>query len=167
MLLQTDIISNKIKSLDQVLKLMKIWRMKNQKVVFTNGVFDILHPGHISYLAKTKDLGDRLILGLNSDTSVKMLNKGPNRPIQNENDRAFLLAALSVIDAVVIFNEETPYELIKAIVPDVLAKGGDYKVEQIAGHDIVLNSGGSVEIVDFLVGHSTTSIEQKIKQFKD
>jgi rfaE bifunctional protein nucleotidyltransferase chain/domain len=167
MLQQTEIISSKIKSLDQVLKLMKVWRLKNQKVVFTNGVFDILHPGHISYLAKTKDLGNKLILGLNSDASVKLLNKGPNRPIQNQNDRAFLLAALSMIDAVVIFNEETPYELIKAIVPDILAKGGDYKVEQIAGHDIVLKNGGTVEIVDFLDGHSTTSIEQKIKQFKD
>jgi len=167
MLQQTEIISSKIKSLDQVLKLMKVWRLKNQKVVFTNGVFDILHPGHISYLAKTKDLGNKLILGLNSDASVKLLKKGPNRPIQNQNDRAFLLAALSMIDAVVIFNEETPYELIKAIVPDVLAKGGDYKVEQIAGHDIVLNNGGAVEIIDFLDGHSTTSIEQKIKQFKD
>ena len=167
MLQQVDIIANKIKSLDEVLKLVKVWRLKNQKVVFTNGVFDILHPGHITYLAKTKDLGNKLILGLNSDSSVKLLNKGPNRPIQNEKDRAFLLAALTMIDAIVIFNEETPYELIKAIVPEVLAKGGDYEVEQIAGHDIVLKNGGKVEIVDFLDGHSTTSIEQKIKQFKD
>jgi len=108
MLQQTEIISSKIKSLDQVLKLMKVWRLKNQKVVFTNGVFDILHPGHISYLAKTKDLGNKLILGFELRCICQIVEKGPNRPIQNQNDRAFLLAALSMIDAVVIFNEETP-----------------------------------------------------------
>ena len=166
MLQQVEIIKSKIKTLDEVKLQVKRWRLKSQSVVFTNGVFDILHPGHISYLAKTKDLGDKLIIGLNADISVKLLNKGPNRPIQNEQDRAFLLAALSFVDAVVIFEDETPYQLISEIVPDVLAKGGDYKVEQIAGHDIVLKNGGDVEIIDFLDGHSTTSIEQKIKDFK-
>ena len=132
MLQQVEIIKSKIKTLDEVKLQVKRWRLKSQSVVFTNGVFDILHPGHISYLAKTKDLGDKLIIGLNADISVKLLNKGPNRPIQNEQDRAFLLAALSFVDAVVIFEDETPYQLISEIVPDVLAKGGDYKVEQIA-----------------------------------
>lgn len=166
MLQQVEIIQSKIKTLDQLKLQVKRWRLKSEKVVFTNGVFDILHPGHVSYLAKTKDLGNRLIVGLNADASVKMLNKGPNRPIQNEQDRAFLLAALAIVDAVVLFEEETPYELIKQILPDVLAKGGDYEVTQIAGHDVVLKNGGRVEIIDFLEGHSTTSIEQKIKNFK-
>jgi rfaE bifunctional protein nucleotidyltransferase chain/domain len=166
MLQQVEIIQSKIKTLDQLKLQVKRWRLKSEKVVFTNGVFDILHPGHVSYLANTKDLGNRLIVGLNADASVKMLNKGPNRPIQNEQDRAFLLAALAIVDAVVLFEEETPYELIKQILPDVLAKGGDYEVTQIAGHDVVLKSGGRVEIIDFLEGHSTTSIEQKIKNFK-
>lgn len=166
MLQQVEIIQSKIKTLDELKLQVKRWRLKSESVVFTNGVFDILHPGHVSYLAKTKDLGNRLIIGLNADVSVKMLNKGPNRPIQNEQDRAFLLAALSIVDAVVLFEEETPYELISQLVPDVLAKGGDYKVEEIAGHDVVLKNGGRVEIIDFLDGHSTTSIEQKIKNFK-
>ncbi len=166
MLQQVEIIQSKIKTLDQLKLQVKRWRLKSETVVFTNGVFDILHPGHVSYLAKTKDLGHRLIIGLNADVSVKMLNKGPNRPIQNEQDRAFLLAALSIVDAVVLFEEETPYELISQLVPDILAKGGDYTVDQIAGHDVVLNNGGRVEIIDFLEGHSTTSIEQKIKNFK-
>ncbi len=166
MLQQVEIIQSKIKTLDELKLQVKRWRLKSESVVFTNGVFDILHPGHVSYLAKTKDLGNRLIIGLNADVSVKMLNKGPNRPIQNEQDRAFLLAALSIVDAVVLFEEETPYELISQLVPDVLAKGGDYKVEEIAGHDVVLKNGGRVEIIDFLDGHSTTSIEQKIMNFK-
>lgn len=161
-----EIINAKIKSLPEAKLQVARWRLKSQSVVFTNGVFDILHPGHVSYLAKTKDLGDKLIVGINADVSVKLLNKGPNRPIQNEQDRAFLLAALSVVDIVVIFIEETPYQLIKELLPDVLAKGGDYRVEQIAGHDVVLANGGKVEIVDFLDGHSTTSIEQKIQNFK-
>lgn len=166
MLQLVDIIQSKILTLPEAKLQVARWRLKSQSLVFTNGVFDILHPGHVSYLAKTKELGNKLIIGLNSDASVKLLNKGPNRPIQNQQDRAFLLAALSVVDAVVIFEEETPYHLISELVPDVLAKGGDYTVEQIAGHDIVLKNGGKVEIVDFLEGHSTTSIEQKIKDFK-
>lgn len=166
MLQLVDIIQSKILTLSEAKLQVARWRLKSQSIVFTNGVFDILHPGHVTYLAKTKELGSKLIIGLNSDASVKLLNKGPNRPIQNQQDRAFLLAALSVVDAVVIFEEETPYNLIRNLVPDILAKGGDYKVEQIAGHDIVLKNGGKVEIIDFLEGHSTTSIEQKIKDFK-
>lgn len=167
MLQQVEIIQSKVLSLAEVKLQVSRWRLKSQTVVFTNGVFDILHPGHVSYLAKTKDLGNKLVIGLNSDVSVKLLNKGPNRPIQNEQDRAFLLAALSFVDAVVLFEEETPYHLISEIIPDVLAKGGDYTIEQIAGHDVVLKNGGKVEIIDFLDGHSTTSIEQKIRNFKE
>ncbi len=167
MLSQIDIIQSKIRTIEDFRPILNTWKFKGEKIVFTNGVFDILHPGHIDYLAKTKDLGTKLIIGLNSDKSTKMLNKGVNRPIQGEENRAFLLAAMQFVDAVIIFDEETPYNLIQKIVPNVLAKGGDYKVEQIAGHDIVLANGGEVKIIDFLEGHSTTSIEQKIKNFKD
>lgn len=166
MLSQIEIIQSKIKTIEDFRPILNIWKFKSEKIVFTNGVFDILHPGHIDYLAKTKDLGTKLIVGLNSDKSTKMLNKGANRPIQNEKNRAFLLAALHVVDAVILFEEATPYRLIQELLPDVLAKGGDYKVEQIAGHEIVLENGGEVKIIDFLEGHSTTSIEQKIMNFK-
>lgn len=137
-----------------------VCRFKQQKIVFTNGCFDILHLGHIEILSKAADQGDFLILGLNSDSSVKLL-KGENRPINKQEDRAVLLAALSFIDAVVIFNEETPEALIRKLNPDVLVKGGDYKPEQIAGADLVKAKGGEVVIIPFVEGYSTTGIIEK------
>lgn len=134
-----------------------------KKVVFTNGVFDLMHLGHVDYLSKAKDCGNILVVGMNSDASVKMLNKGDTRPLQDQTSRSTVLASLHFVDYVVIFDEETPYELIKALQPDVLVKGADYKVEQIAGHDIVLAKGGEVKLIELVQGYSTTAIEKKIR----
>jgi rfaE bifunctional protein nucleotidyltransferase chain/domain len=134
-----------------------------RKIVFTNGCFDILHAGHIHYLQEAKSLGDHLIVGLNSDSSVKKL-KGDERPIQNEKDRAIILSALECVDAVIVFSEETPKELIEALSPDVLVKGGDWKVEQIVGADTVLKNGGEVHSLSFVEGRSTTDLVKKIKK---
>ena len=158
-----EIIKQKIVSLEQLKRNIAVWRMKDMKIVFTNGCFDILHHGHIDYLSKAADLGDVLIIGVNSDSSVKKLEKGTNRPIQNENDRALILSSLQFVEAITIFNEDTPLELIKAIQPDVLVKGGDWKPEQIAGADVVKAKGGEVVIIPFVDGYSTTDIEKRIK----
>lgn len=138
------------------------WKFKCRTLVFTNGCFDILHLGHIDYLSKTSDQGDILIVGLNTDASVKKI-KGENRPLNNETSRAAIIASLFFVDAVVLFDEETPYELIKTISPAVLVKGSDYKTEDIVGYDIVNSMGGKVITVDFLEGYSTTSLIEKIK----
>lgn len=159
-----EIIQSKIDTAETIQFKLAAWRLKNNKIVFTNGCFDILHLGHIDYLSKAKDLGHVLIVGVNSDDSVKRLKKGPARPLNNEQSRAQIIAALHVVDAVVIFNEDTPLELIKTILPDVLVKGADYKPEQIAGHDVVKANGGTIITVDLLPGYSTTSIEKKIKE---
>jgi D-beta-D-heptose 7-phosphate kinase/D-beta-D-heptose 1-phosphate adenosyltransferase len=132
-------------------------------VVFTNGCFDILHRGHIDYLTKARALGDVLTVGLNSDDSVRRL-KGPGRPIVGEEDRAVILAALTAVDFVCIFSEETPYELIRAVVPDILVKGADWPVEEIVGRDVVEAAGGSVHTIEYLPDRSTTGIIQKIAQ---
>ncbi|MCU0433693.1 MAG: D-glycero-beta-D-manno-heptose 1-phosphate adenylyltransferase [Bacteroidia bacterium] len=158
-----DFMSRKFMSRDALALLRQQLRFFGRKVVFTNGCFDLLHLGHVDYLAKAASFGDYLIVGLNSDASVKLLQKGPARPLQDEHSRSHVLAALHVVDAVVLFDEETPYELIKFIQPDVLVKGADYKVEEIAGHDIVLAGGGKVELVEFVPGYSTSAIERKIK----
>ena len=158
-----EIIKKKIFSRETLLRQIAIWRMKDLKIVLTNGCFDILHHGHVDYLSKAADLGDVLIIGVNSDASVKKLNKGANRPIQNENDRALTLSAFQFIEALIIFEEDTPYELIKAIQPDVLVKGGDWKETDIVGADIVKAKGGSVISIPFVEGYSTTNIENKIK----
>jgi rfaE bifunctional protein nucleotidyltransferase chain/domain len=134
-----------------------IWAFKSQKIVFTNGCFDIIHRGHVEYLAQAASLGDQLIIGLNTDTSVKKL-KGQSRPVQDENTRALVLAAFSFVSKVILFEENTPYELIKMVRPDVLVKGGDYKVEEIVGYDIVSAKGGEVVTIDLVEGQSTTSI---------
>ena len=136
-------------------------RRKNTKLVFTNGCFDILHKGHISYLIEAKSLGDYLIIGVNSDSSVKKL-KGNNRPINNEHDRAFLLDNIKAVDFVIIFNEDTPYEIIKEIIPDYLVKGGDWKEKDIVGSDIVTANGGKVVSLQFVKDYSTTEILKKI-----
>jgi rfaE bifunctional protein nucleotidyltransferase chain/domain len=132
-------------------------------VVFTNGCFDILHRGHIDYLSKARALGDILIVGVNTDASVRRL-KGDSRPIVQEDDRAAVLAALKVVDYVCLFDEDTPYELIRALVPDILVKGADWSVGDIVGKDIVEAAGGAVHTIEFLPNRSTTNIIQKIIQ---
>jgi rfaE bifunctional protein nucleotidyltransferase chain/domain len=156
-----EILSSKILDIDQLRRANVVWNFKSRKVVFTNGCFDILHLGHIEYLSKAADLGDILIVGVNSDKSVHTL-KGKNRPINDEHSRSIILASLEFVTAVVLFDEETPYELIKFIQPDILVKGKDYKIEEIVGHDIVLANGGKVETIELTPGYSTTAIEQKI-----
>jgi rfaE bifunctional protein nucleotidyltransferase chain/domain len=136
-------------------------RFKKRKIVFTNGCFDILHRGHIQYLAQAAGFGDSLVIGLNTDESVKKL-KGPSRPYLDENARALILASLSFVAAVLLFDEETPYELIKKVQPDFLVKGGDYKVEEIVGYDIVKAMGGEVLTIELVKGYSSTSIINKL-----
>lgn len=139
------------------------WQEQGEKIVFTNGCFDILHQGHIVYLSKTADYGNRLIIGLNTDDSVRRI-KGKSRPIVSEQERALLLASLGFVDMVVFFREDTPYELIKALQPDVLTKGADYKAENIVGYDIVTQRGGNVETIVLEEGFSTTNVIEKIKK---
>jgi len=142
-------------------RMLTIWQFQGKKIVFTNGCFDILHLGHIDYLSKAKDLGGLLIIGLNTDESVRRI-KGNNRPIQDETSRAMLLASLGFVDFVVFFGEDTPYNLIKTTQPDILVKGADYKPEDIVGYDIVKNKGGEIVTIEYLPGYSTTAIEAKI-----
>lgn len=146
----------------QLQHLLAVWRFKDDIIVFTNGCFDLLHPGHISYLEKARSMGDRLIVGLNSDESVKRL-KGSSRPINNQSDRARLLAALHCIDAVVVFEEDTPASLIKQVKPDILVKGGDYTFDQVVGASFVSSYGGRVEILPLEAGYSTTILLEKLK----
>jgi rfaE bifunctional protein nucleotidyltransferase chain/domain len=158
-----EIIRKKIKTREEIQFVTQRAHFFQKKIVFTNGVFDLMHLGHVDYLGKAKDCGDILIVGMNSDSSVKMLNKGDTRPLQDQVSRSMVLASLAFVDYVVIFDEETPYELIKAVQPDILVKGADYKVEQIAGHDIVLGRGGEVKLIELVEGYSTSAIERKIK----
>lgn len=153
---------SKIKNLDDALEQIKVWRNVGKTIVFTNGCFDLLHPGHVDYLFKAAALGNKLVVGINSDKSVSGL-KGHHRPIQSETARMIIMAALACTDLVVLFSDDTPYNLIKAIKPDVLVKGGDYKVQDIVGYDIVTTNGGKVVTLDFLPGYSTTALEEKIK----
>ncbi|MCX6148784.1 MAG: D-glycero-beta-D-manno-heptose 1-phosphate adenylyltransferase [Candidatus Kapabacteria bacterium] len=141
-------------------------KSNNKKIVFTNGVFDILHVGHVSYLEKAKQLGDILVLGLNSDASVKKL-KGDSRPINNEIDRANVLLGLKSVDYVCIFDEETPLNLIKSVNPSVLVKGADYSIENIVGADFVQKNGGEVKTITFIEGKSTTSTIAKMRLIKN
>ena len=142
------------------------WRRRARgRVVFTNGVFDLLHPGHIDILAKARAQGDALIVGVNSDDSVHRL-KGPSRPVRNEHERAYVLAALQDVDAVVVFSEDTPLQLIRRLRPDVLVKGGDYTRDTIVGADDVESWGGRVVIVPLVPGQSTTSIIEKLRAAK-
>ncbi len=143
-----------------VLEKIKALQQQNKKVVFTNGCFDLLHVGHVRYLAEAKKLGDFLIVGINSDESVKRL-KGPTRPIQNQQDRAEILKALEAVDETVIFTEDTPENLIKSIRPDILVKGGDWSVDQIVGGPFVQSYGGQVCSLTFIDGKSTTKIIEK------
>ncbi|MDA3907155.1 MAG: D-glycero-beta-D-manno-heptose 1-phosphate adenylyltransferase [Bacteroidales bacterium] len=156
-------IKQKIQSQESLDALLSRWKNQNKKIVFTNGCFDILHRGHIEYLSKAADLGDVLFIGVNTDSSVRKL-KGNNRPLQDENSRLLILGALEFVDALILFDEDTPYDLIKMVQPHILVKGSDYKPEDIVGYDIVKARGGEIKTIDFLQGYSTSDIEQRIKQ---
>lgn len=153
---------DKILPLEQSLAKIKAWKEQGFMLVFTNGCFDILHLGHVDYLEKAKDTGDKLIVGLNTDASVRLL-KGPDRPINDEMSRARLLAALSFVDLVILFDEATPLELIRAVEPDILIKGNDYEIKNIVGAKFVMENGGKVITLDLIEGVSTTRIINKIK----
>ena len=141
------------------------WKSSGNTIVFTNGCFDILHRGHVEYLKEAKACGDRLVLALNSDHSVQLL-KGASRPIQTQEDRAIILDALESVDLVVVFDQETPIEIIRTLLPDILAKGGDYTPKAVVGTDIVIDRGGEVRIIPFRSGYSTTEIFEKIRESK-
>lgn len=146
-----------IKSLEELVSIRKELKKQNKKVVFTNGCFDILHAGHVDYITKAKEKGDVLIVAVNSDSSTKRL-KGDARPIVPQNERAFIISSLKPVDYVFIFEEDTPYEVIKKIVPDVLVKGADWAPDKIVGKDIVEANGGKVETIEFVNDQSTTNI---------
>jgi len=155
-------IESKIFSWDGLRKQLAIWRFKNKKIVFTNGCFDVLHLGHIEYLAKARELGGILLIGLNSDESVRRI-KGPARPLNDEHARAMALASFSFVDAIVIFKEETPLELIRLVRPDTLVKGKDYKEHEIVGNDIVKSYGGQIVTIDLVKGYSTSQLIEKAR----
>ncbi|RYE25072.1 MAG: D-glycero-beta-D-manno-heptose 1-phosphate adenylyltransferase [Sphingobacteriaceae bacterium] len=157
------VVKSKIVDEKQLQRKLAAWRLVNQKIVFTNGCFDILHAGHVQSLAGAASFGNRLIVGLNSDASVKRL-KSESRPIQNQDARALLLAAFHFVDLVVIFEEDTPENLIHLVHPDVMVKGGDYKIEDIAGAQWVLDQGGKVELINYLDNSSSSNIIKKIKE---
>lgn len=157
-----DLIQKKLLSKEEAIIQVKKWQKEGHSIVFSNGCFDIIHPGHSDYLTRAADIGGKLVLGLNSDASVTRL-KGSNRPVIKENDRARLLASFQFIDAVVLFDEDTPAELINAIIPDVLVKGKDYEIKDIVGADTVLKNGGRVETIELTEGFSTTELIRKIK----
>ena len=158
-----DRLTNKIYSLATLKIKVEEWKQNGEKIVFTNGCFDLVHRGHIEVLAKTADLGNRLIIGLNSDISIRKL-KGKSRPIIDELSRTILLAALEFVDAIVLFNNQIPLNLISTLLPDILAKGGDYKIEDIIGHEIIIKNGGEVITIPLTDGFSTTSIVDKISK---
>jgi rfaE bifunctional protein nucleotidyltransferase chain/domain len=155
-----------IYNIKELLDQVTLWRKEGKRIVFTNGCFDIIHRGHIEYLRYAKSYGDILILGLNSDRSVRAL-KGAKRPYNNEDDRAFILSQLVSVDAVCIFDEDTPNRLLENIKPDILVKGGDYTVETVVGREIVEGYGGEVKTVPLIKGKSTTSLIDKITDFED
>jgi len=156
---------NIIWNLDALCQQRQQWKKEGQRVVFTNGCFDLLHPGHITYLNDAKALGDVLILGLNDDASIQRL-KGDTRPINPLHDRAVMLAALKSIDAVVAFSEDTPLKLITALMPDVLVKGGDYSIDTIVGAKEIMQAGGQVQVIPFLEGYSSTRLIQRIQRLQ-
>tara|TARA_B100001741_G_C16378773_1_gene516775 strand:- start:165 stop:665 length:501 start_codon:yes stop_codon:yes gene_type:complete len=157
-------IEKKIQTLKHAKSTVQDWISNNETIVFTNGCFDILHLGHLDYLSKAKDLGSKLIVGVNSSNSVRKL-KGPSRPINSTKSRSTLLAGFECIDLIVVFNEETPLNLINELKPDILVKGGDYTIETTVGAKEVINCGGNVKIIPFLEGYSTSKIVTKIQSF--
>lgn len=160
---QLETINTKILAADELLNKLTEWQSEDKKIVWTNGCFDLLHLGHIDSLSKAKDQGDILIVGVNSDDSVRRIKK-QGRPITDEKSRSTIMASLTFVDAVVLFNEDTPYEMINLVKPDVLVKGSDYKAEDIVGYEIVKAKGGRIVTIDFLPGYSTTGIEEKIRK---
>lgn len=156
-----ELIENSVLTDESLDRMLAFWRFKGKKIVFSNGCFDILHLGHVDYLSKAADLGDVLIVGINTDASVHRL-KGTTRPINDQQSRALLVASLNFVSAVTLFDEDTPYELIKKIQPDILVKGNDYQPEEIVGYDVVKAKGGEVITIPLVEGYSTTAIEQKI-----
>lgn len=172
MMTRQENLQNKIVTLEEAIRRVGIWRNTGMKITFTNGCFDILHTGHVTYLTQAADLANRLIVGLNSDASVKRQGKADNRPINSEASRAIVLAGLSAVDLIVIFDENTPYELIKTLQPDIVAKGSDYDADErntdsktyIVGADLMDATGGKVVSIPLVEGFSTTNLIQKIKQ---
>lgn len=160
-----EAVKSKIFNTQGLMMQLAVWKLLGDKIVFTNGCFDILHLGHVDYLCKAADEGDRLIIAVNTDRSVSS-GKGLHRPINKEEQRSMILASLRFTDAVILFDEATPYELIKKIQPNVLVKGSDYKTEDVVGYDVVISKGGLVKTIDLLVGYSTTLIEEKIIKTK-
>lgn len=156
-------LDKRVVDLVQVQRLCNIWRMKGDRIVFTNGCFDILHRGHVEYLHEAAALGHRLVIGLNTDASVQRLGKGDGRPYNDQDSRAKVLAALRLVDAVVLFDQDTPLELIQNIGPDVLVKGGDYTEDQIVGAEYVRANGGEVRSLKLVEGYSTTATVEKIR----
>jgi len=154
-------IENKIMSMENAKIQIKKWQNNDEKVIFTNGCFDVLHAGHIKYLFKAKSLGDHLVIGLNTDSSVRIL-KGKNRPLQDEQDRALILAALEAVDLVILFDENTPLEIITFLKPDILVKGSDYTIDNIVGAKEIVQWGGKVETIEFVNGKSTSLIIEKM-----
>lgn len=165
-------LSGKIVEAGQIARLLNLERFYDKKIVFTNGCFDILHRGHVEYLTKARDLGNVLVLGLNTDASVKRQNKSPERPINNQETRAIILAALECVDYIILFDEDTPLELIKLVQPDVLVKGGDYDANEtdpknkkyIVGSDVVRARKGQIVTIDLTEGFSTTGLIEKLKK---
>lgn len=160
-----EAIASKLFTRESIQKQCSVWRFLEKKIIFTNGCFDIPHRGHVEYLTKAKDLGGKLIVGLNSDVSVRRI-KGPGRHVMDEKSRAMLLASMAFVDGVVLFDEDTPYELIRLIRPDILVKGKDYSVEEIVGHDIVAANGGKVVTIELTPGYSTSAVIKKILHSK-
>jgi rfaE bifunctional protein nucleotidyltransferase chain/domain len=152
----------KICDLETLKSKVDFWQSEGDKVVFTNGVFDLLHIGHITYMAKAANLGDKLIIGLNADSSVRRI-KGPTRPVNDQSNRAALLAALFFVDGIVVFEEDTPLNIITTLLPDILVKGADYAIENIVGGKEVIANGGEVKTIDLVEGYSSTSIIQRIQ----
>lgn len=158
----TDLMQQKCIPAHLIASTIEAWRRDGDIIVFTNGCFDLIHRGHIDYLSKARTLGSRLVVGLNTDASVSRI-KGSGRPLQDEISRSIILAAMFFVDAVVLFDDDTPYELIHLVRPDVLVKGSDYQAHEIVGYDIVMALGGRVETLDYLAGYSTSAIEQRIR----
>lgn len=156
-----DKLKSKIVSAEESVEVIGKWRSKDCKIVFTNGCFDLLHMGHIDYLSKASDMGTHLIVGLNTDASVSRI-KGPSRPICDQSSRSMVMAALEFVSLVIFFDEDTPYDLIKKVQPDVLVKGADYTPDNIVGADIVKNRGGIVSTIEFIPGYSTSGIVKRI-----
>ena len=156
-----EAVKNKIVTADAASEIINEWRKNKCKVVFTNGCFDLLHLGHVEYLSRAASSGDYLVIGLNTDSSVQRI-KGKTRPVNDEISRAMVLASLGFVSLIVMFSEDTPYELIKTLQPDILVKGADYLAENIVGYDVVMRRGGSVLTIDFVKGYSSSAIEKKI-----